>query len=135
MVRVVLTSSAAVVSAVVSAMTKRNPPPPQPTKKTMFVSRLRRWHQFFVCTLLCFYLMPGYLNSSLMLSGEAIDSKTLLASTRCRARCLNKLEIYLASLEKMGLSSILLRQQHSASLETCLQDQSCSSCIRPCDLK
>jgi len=106
-----------------------------PPKKTMFVSRLGRLHQFFVCTFLCFFLMPGYLNSSLMLSGEAIDSKTLLASTRCRARCLNKLETYLASLEKLGLSSILLRQQHSASLETCLQDQSCSSCIRPCDLK
>ena len=67
-----------------------------PPKKTMFVSRLGRLHQFFVYTFLCFFLMPGYLNSSLMLSGEAIDSKTLLASTRCRARCLNKLETYLA---------------------------------------
>ena len=68
-------------------------------KKTMFVSRLGRLHHYFVCTFLCFFLMPGYLNSSLMLSGEAIDSKTLLASTRCRARCLNKLEIYLARYE------------------------------------
>lgn len=68
--------------------------------------------------------------------GQALEAKPhLLASTRCRARCLSQLEDYLNSLEELGLSTILLRQQHSASLETCLQDQSCSSCIRPCDLQ
>ena len=73
-----------------------------------------------------------------------------MVSARCKARCLTELDDLLENLDSLeaGLGDINQGSASSAasaagffhdfqrkpSLMTCLQEQSCASCIRPCDL-
>merc|ERR1719414_2115917 len=56
----------------------------------------------------------------------------LIAATRCRARCLANLDIYLRQLDTSGIQNYDPDQANV--LKTCFMDRTCSACSRPCDL-
>merc|ERR550534_2947593 len=79
----------------------------------------------FISLVILFVIKPTY--------PATHDGATdLIAATRCRARCLANLDIYLRQLDSSGIQNY--DPNKANVLKTCFMDRTCAACSRPCDL-